>query len=433
MQMTENQLILYGEFEDGYFQNCGSIFHKMTQVIRESSRGNILKLEVYEALKELVRWAYEYGFYGNLWHCYLTFLLVNCENPFSRACESEEEISESLCSLALHDFAVIQSYFEFDFTVFSGEFPTVLFETVQDYKEQQKTSRIYDKRIKDQIYKLSLSLVQADNPFIFKEALADFYKEYGLGKFGMHKAFRVLREKGTIEIKPIINIEKVYLTDLIGYEMPKQQLVANTEAFVEGKPANNCLLFGDAGTGKSSSIKGILQEYYDRGLRIIEIYKHQFQYLNDVISMIKDYNYKFIIYMDDLSFEDFETEYKYLKAIIEGGIEARPQNVLIYATSNRRHLIRESFNDKKDRDEELHTNDTVQEKLSLAARFGLNIFFCAPDQKEFQNIVKILAARHNISMTEEELLLEANRWELSHSGLSGRTAQQFVDYLSGKQ
>ena len=166
---------------------------------------------------------------------------------------------------------------------------------------------------------------------------------------------------------------------------------------------------------------------------MIEIYKHQFKDLSTVINTVKDRNYKFIIYMDDLSFEEFEIEYKYLKAVIEGGLEKKPNNVLIYATSNRRHLVRETFKDKQDRDEELHTNDTVQEKLSLVARFGVTIYFGRPNKKEFQNIVKVLAERSDIQMSEEELYLEANKWELSHGGLSGRTAQQFIDYLLGKK
>ena len=162
------------------------------------------------------------------------------------------------------------------------------------------------------------------------------------------------------------------------------------------------------------------------------MYKHQFQDLNDVIAQIKNRNYKFIIYMDDLSFEEFEIEYKYLKAVIEGGLEKKPENVLIYATSNRRHLIRETFKDKQDRDEELHVNDTVQEKLSLVSRFGVSIYFGSPDKKQFQKIVSTLADRYGVRMSEDELLLKANQWELSHGGLSGRTAQQFIDDLLGQ-
>ena len=200
-------------------------------------------------------------------------------------------------------------------------------------------------------------------------------------------------------------------------------------SLLEGKKANNCLLYGDAGTGKSSSIKAIMNEYYDRGLRIIELYKHQFRDLQQVIAQIKNRNYRFIIYMDDLSFEEFETDYKYLKAVIEGGLERKPENVLIYATSNRRHLVREISSDKADRDEDLHTNDTVQEKLSLAFRFGCQIYYGKPSPAEFKNIVKVLADRYGITLPEEELLMEANKWELSHGGISGRTAVQFVDDL----
>ncbi len=200
---------------------------------------------------------------------------------------------------------------------------------------------------------------------------------------------------------------------------------------MEWREANNCLLFGDSGTGKSSSIKAVLHQYYDKGLRMIEIYKHQFRDLSDVIAQIKNRNYRFIIYMDDLSFEEFEVDYKYLKAIIEGGLEVRPENVLIYATSNRRHLIRENFSDKEEVREDMHRSDTVQEKLSLSSRFGVTIYFGRPEPKEFKEIVTTLARRAGIDMPEEELLLLANKWELSHGGISGRTAVQFITYLKG--
>ena len=209
----------------------------------------------------------------------------------------------------------------------------------------------------------------------------------------------------------------------------------NTEAFLSGKPANNCLLFGDAGTGKSTCIKALMNQYYDRGLRLIEIFKHQFVLFPDMIAEIKDRNYKFIIFMDDLSFEEFEVEYKYLKAVIEGGLEVKPDNILIYATSNRRHLIRETFRDKAEReyDEDVHTNDTVQEKLSLVSRFGVQIYFPSPEKREFREIVLALAKRDGLAMDEERLLALADRWELRHGGMSGRTARQFIDAQLGKE
>ena len=296
-----------------------------------------------------------------------------------------------------------------------------------------RESRVYNRRIRERICELAVKFTKDHTPQEMKDTLTEFYRDYGVGRFGLHKAFRVVHGKHGVQIVPIQNIAHVRLDDLVGYEIPKRKLIENTDAFVEGRRANNCLLFGDAGTGKSSSIKAIANEYYNRGLRVIEIYKHQFQDLNDVITQIKNRNYKFIIYMDDLSFEDFEVEYKYLKAVIEGGLEKKPGNVLIYATSNRRHIIREKFSDKEDRRDDLHSSDTVQEKLSLASRFGVTIFFASPDKKEFQNIVKELARRYGVVMPQEELLLEANKWELSHGGLSGRTAQQFIDYLLGKK
>ena len=228
-------------------------------------------------------------------------------------------------------------------------------------------------------------------------------------------------------------MDEVVLDDLVGYEIQKKKLLDNTVAFVEGRKANNVLLYGDSGTGKSTSIKAIVNEFYDQGLRMIEIYKHQFKDLSNIIAMIKNRNYRFIIYMDDLSFEEFEIEYKYLKAVIEGGLEKKPDNILIYATSNRRHLVREKSSDKLEimDDDDLHSSDTVQEKLSLVYRFGVRIYYGAPSKKEFQTIVKALAERNGITMPEDELLQEANKWELSHGGLTGRTAQQFIDHLLG--
>ena len=239
---------------------------------------------------------------------------------------------------------------------------------------------------------------------------------------------------GGANLSPMTHTDDTRLSDLVGYERQKEQLYENTAAFVEGKAANNVLLYGDAGTGKSTSIKAILNEFYDRGLRMIEIYKHQFEDLSSVISKIKNRNYRFIIYMDDLSFEEFEIEYKYLKAVIEGGLETKPDNVLIYATSNRRHLIRETWGDRSDMtQDELHHSDTMQEKLSLVARFGVSINYGAPTQKEYFDIVEHLAAPYeNFGLSKDELRQQANAWEMRNGGLSGRTAQQFITYMVDK-
>lgn len=430
--MRTNELMLYKNME------YGEILKDMTFLIENSESEYYNKEDLrgllFECVNSLLELSVSHGFEGNLWHTYLTYLLASDENAYSTSCEIVGEVDGSINQIALHDFAIFKEMFDYDFSRLEEDLDAECFQILLDYKNVTGGGKVFNRRIRDRICDLSKSLGQAEDVDDFKQKITQFYKEFGVGKLGLHKAFRVEHpEHGDVQIVPITNIAHVHLDDLVGYEIAKKKLIDNTKAFVEGRKANNCLLYGDAGTGKSSSIKAILNQYYDQGLRMIEVYKHQFKDLNDVIAQIKNRNYKFIIYMDDLSFEEFEIEYKYLKAVIEGGLEKKPENVLIYATSNRRHLIRETFRDKADRDEELHTNDTVQEKLSLVARFGVTIYFGSPEKKEFQQIVRVLAGRSGIQMPEEQLLLEANKWELSHGGLSGRTAQQFIDYLAGQE
>lgn len=423
------ECILYRDFEQG------ELLEKMTMLMEEISHPKVLygkDGEYFACIHQLVEMAGTYGFAGNLWHDYLTYLLVNHENAFSTACEIVGPVEGTINAFAMHDFEIFKQLYDFDLKELEKIYPSVDSSLITDYQNINEGSKVFNKRIRDRICTLAQKLAKAESTEEFMDDMVQFYKEFGVGKLGLHKAFRIDGTVTPARIVPITNIAHVHLDDLVGYEIAKKKLIDNTEAFVQGRPANNCLLFGDAGTGKSSSIKGILNQYYDQGLRIIEAYKHQFKDLNDIIAQVKNRNYKFIIYMDDLSFEEFEIEYKYLKAVIEGGLEKKPDNILIYATSNRRHLVREKFSDKEERRDDLHSSDTVQEKLSLVARFGVSIFFCAPDKKQFQNIVKTLAERHQVEMPEEELLLEANKWELQHGGLSGRTAQQFIDYLCGK-
>ena len=425
--MRTNELILYKNME--YEELLLDMTFLMEHYDNEYYNQEDLKGLLFSCMNELLELSECHGFFGNLWHTFLTFLLANDENAYSTSCEITGETKGSLNLAAEHDFWIFKELFDYDFTALMRVLDAGCFSLLLDYENTQDDRIVFNKRIRDRICNLSRELEQAEDVQSFKQCVTEFYREFGVGKLGLHKAFRVEHTKdGAAEIVPITNIAHVRLD-----EAEKQKLIDNTKAFVEGKRANNCLLYGDAGTGKSSSIKAILNQYYDQGLRMIEVYKHQFQDLNEVIAQIKNRNYKFIIYMDDLSFEEFEIEYKYLKAVIEGGLEKKPDNILIYATSNRRHLVRETFRDKQDRDEELHTNDTVQEKLSLVARFGVKIYFASPAKKAFQKIVTELAKRNHISMPEEELLLEVNKWELSHGGMSGRTAQQFIDYLIGKE
>lgn len=424
------KLIIYGNHEDTILMKMSDIFKKFD---RDEDTPDKLISDIYEQIKRILEVATDYGFDKNLWHNYLTFYLITNENPFSLTCEKVGANDGSVNEFAKNDFKVFMNLFNYDFRPIEAALGINCFSLISDYKAIVKKELMYNKNVSEKVQALSLKLETAKDENEFFNYVTDFYKAYGVGMFGLNKAFRVIGGDNGVTFTPINNMDKVMLDDLIGYEIQKKKLVENTEAFVQGRKANNALLFGDSGTGKSTSIKAIVNEYYDQGLRMIEIYKHQFKDLSNVIASIKNRNYKFIIYMDDLSFEEFEIEYKFLKAVIEGGVETKPDNILIYATSNRRHLIKETWNDRNDMESNngLHRSDTIEEKLSLVNRFGCQISYSKPSQKEFFDIVIGLARKNNVKMTDEELMAEANKWELSHGGISGRTAQQFINYCLG--
>ena len=424
------KLIIYGNHEDTILMKMSDIFKKFD---RDEETPDKLISDIYEQIKRILEVATDYGFDKNLWHNYLTFYLITNENPFSLTCEKVGANDGSVNEFAKNDFKVFMNLFNYDFRPIEAALGINCFSLISDYKAIVKKELMYNKNVSEKVQALSLKLETAKDENEFFNYVTDFYKAYGVGMFGLNKAFRVTGGDNGVTFTPINNMDKVMLDDLIGYEIQKKKLVENTEAFVQGRKANNALLFGDSGTGKSTSIKAIVNEYYDQGLRMIEIYKHQFKDLSNVIASIKNRNYKFIIYMDNLSFEEFEIEYKFLKAVIEGGVETKPDNILIYATSNRRHLIKETWNDRNDLESNngLHRSDTIEEKLSLVNRFGCQISYSKPSQKEFFDIVIGLARKNNVKMTDEELMAEANKWELSHGGISGRTAQQFINYCLG--
>lgn len=435
-----SKLLIYGDMpQDSILMQLGGICRELRQLHTHSEEEQIaiknrLRTDVYRQVKRLLEVATDYGFDKNLWHNYLAFLLITNENPFSITCEKVGANDGSVNYFAQNDFAAYKELFDYDFSDIERELDVDCFSRLSDYKAIGKKELMYNKNVSEKVQALSLELEQAQSGQDIFVSVTNFYKRYGVGMFGLNKAFRLKEsDSSDVEIQPINNMDKVMLDDLIGYEIQKKKLVDNTKAFVEGKKANNVLLFGDSGTGKSTSIKAIVNEFYEDGLRMIEIYKHQFKHLSNVIAQIKNRNYKFIIYMDDLSFEEFEIEYKFLKAVIEGGVETRPDNILIYATSNRRHLIRETWNDRNDMEhsEDMHRSDTIEEKLSLANRFGVTINYSKPSQKEYFHIVEELAKKSGLDIPTEELKAEANKWELSHGGISGRTAQQFINYLIG--
>lgn len=432
MYKLTSRLLLFSDLGgDSILEELGRIFEALdTKSIDKDTATH----GIYVQIKRLLDLSTAYGFDGNLWQNYLTFLLVTNENSLTLSAERDEEhdADGSVYAFAKQDFDVFRQLFHYDFATVEAELGIDCFSRIIDYKALPKRACLYNRSVSDVVRELSQKLAATDTNGMF-DLLIHHYRTCGVGMFGLNRAFRIANEGGRVTFLPINNADTVRLCDLVGYEIQKRELVANTKAFAEGKRANNVLLYGDSGTGKSTSIKAVLNEYYESGVRMIEIYKHQFRDLSAVIAAIKNRNYRFIIYIDDLSFEEHEVEYKFLKAVIEGGVETRPENVLIYATSNRRHLIKETWNDRNDMEfnGEVHRSDTIEEKLSLSARFGVTINYSSPDREQFFDIVRTLAEREGIEIEEQQLRLEANRWEMRHGGLSGRTARQFVDHLNG--
>jgi predicted AAA+ superfamily ATPase len=268
------------------------------------------------------------------------------------------------------------------------------------------------------------------------EYLSDFHRKWGCGIFARYKAFIWERSGNSCCLKGIENPDPISLSDLISYHDERTEVINNTLMFIKGYPANNILLYGDRGTGKSSTIKAIMNEYYNSGLRIIEVPKKYLIDFPHIVHMLKNRSLKFILFVDDLSFEDSGENYTALKAVLEGSLEVRPSNVLIYATSNRRHLIKEKFSDRSglqsgNLDDEIRAADTVQEKLSLSDRFGMTIVFSSPDKSGYLQIVEGIAAKRGLKLDKDFLHREALKWEMWYNGRSPRTAKQFVDWLEG--
>lgn len=434
MDRLTSNLLLYRDLGED------SILLRLAEVFRDYRTGSAtheaLVSRIYAQVKRLLDLATQYGFNTNLWHNYLTFVLITNENSFSLTAERRGAAEGSVNRFAKADFRIFKRLFDYNFGVIERDLGIDCFSVLSDYHAIPKLEKNYYKSVSEHVQALSLALSQAADENAFFDLVTGFYKEHGVGMFGLNRAFRIQNNGSGIIFLPINNADKITLSDLIGYELQKRELVANTEAFVHGRSANNVLLYGDSGTGKSSSVKAVLNEYAGEGLRMIELYKHQFRDLSAVIAAVKSRNYRFILFIDDLSFEEHEVEYKFLKAVIEGGVETRPDNVLLYATSNRRHLIRETWNDRNDMEHngDIHRSDTMEEKLSLASRFGVAINYSIPTREQYYDIVRALAARAGrLDLPEEELLLLANRWEIRHGGISGRTAQQFINYLAGKE
>ncbi|OOM77399.1 replication factor C large subunit [Clostridium puniceum] len=279
------------------------------------------------------------------------------------------------------------------------------------------------------IDKLKLNILSCDNWGNSLESIIEFFKQYGTGIFGEYKAFVWEHEENNTYLRGIDAPDPINLKDLVGYEDQKETIIENTKQFLNGYPANNILLYGSRGTGKSSTVKAITNEYYTEGLRLIEVDKSKLVDFTKIIRILKNKNLKFIIFVDDLVFEEGEASYSALKTILEGGVENRSNNILIYATTNRKHLVKETFSERATDD--VHTNDTIEEKLSLSDRFGITVSFYSPDQKEYLKIIDGIVESRNLEVDMNYLHAEALKWVRWHNARSPRTANQFINWLEG--
>lgn len=416
----KNKLIVYQNlYQDPIFSKLSSLYENDCDTL-----GNRLSV-LYECAGLLVKWAETHGFCGNLPHLYLVWLLVMDLNVFTLLAENYKKPGSSLERLVIQDITVILaiSWHPWGEEIcLRGESPLKM---LKDYTPSSLEDPYYWRKIKS-IEKLAKLASKGILPETVYQALTTFLGNYGAGECSLYAAFRWLDEDGLV---PLLHTEKISLSDLVGYELQKKELVNNTEAFLVGRPANNVLLYGDSGTGKTSSIKALLQDYYSEGLRMVEINRQQLFCIPAIVATLRDRKHKFILFLDDLSFEDFETEYKQLKMIIDGGLESKSKNVLVYATSNRRHLINETWKDREHKYGDVHHKDTLHEKLSLSDRFGISICYYSASKDEFLKMVSVLADKLSFHIPEEELFQEALRWEMRHPGFSGRNAHQFMAFM----
>lgn len=371
---------------------------------------------------------------------YLFKKILYDDNVFSQWAEFEspDKINGKIMASVLNDLRLFRFLLSFSFSnlkdsilnLAANDMEIHMAKELPDFDIESELSFPVETR---DLYRDFLSTMPLKD-FAYK--LAEFYNGHGYGDFALYRAFVWEKSGKQGLLKGVENPDPISLSELIGYEIQRGEVLDNTIKFLRGLPANNMLLYGDRGTGKSSTIKAIANKYHNQGLRIIEVPKKHLADFPIVLRYLRNRNLKFIIFIDDLTFEDNEENYTELKAILEGGIESKPQNALIYATSNRRHLVKEKFSDRRglssaDPDEEIHAGDTIQEKLSLADRFGIKVTFSTPGRREYLKIVEGIIHHRGIKVDKEYLHREALKWELHYNGRSPRTARQFADWLEG--
>lgn len=394
------------------YRNAGK--DKIIQILKKLCTGEDTENLFSELCTNLVDIAEKNGFRGNLLKKYIINLFLTDENSFSLYCENNIDVSgSSLYNLALKDIEAMKELSDFNLSL------------LPIYSQAGNEILNYNPINPSENEMISLINTVSD-PERILNIFIKYYNTTGCGNISLYKMFKFDIEKGIIGIP---KADPITFADIIGYKAQINQLISNTEAFVKGYPANNVLLVGSRGTGKSSSVKALANKFFSEGLRLIEITKEQIEVLPQLLAVLKGRGRRFIIFIDDLSFDEQEIQYKYMKSLLEGGSESKPENVLFYATSNRRHLVQEKWSDRNASNDEIHKNDTLNEKLSLADRFGITITFPKPTPQEYTEMVTTLAQKHNLDISKEELKKEAMKWEMNQKSMSGRTAKQFINNL----
>ncbi|WP_026486597.1 ATP-binding protein [Caldanaerobius polysaccharolyticus] len=375
----------------------------------------------------LLNYAIENGAFQDLWRRVLTDAVAYDENAFSLISERYgfEAVGDSLAWEALQELKWLKTLSRLDVVGAVKEVVDVDLAHFEGcLKSYESSARGLKGAREDLIYLWDREDVQ------MVRYLSEYYRSNGCGIFGQYTAFRWVVEGCEGHLEGIRNVDPVTFDELIGYRDERQVVIDNTQAFLKGLPASNVLLYGDRGTGKSSTVKALLNEYSGQGLRMVEVRRGDMPFLHDIIDSVRNRGLKFILFFDDLSFDEMETNYKELKSILEGGVEALPPNAVVYATSNRRHLVKEYLQDNDS--EELHSRDTKEEKLSLADRFGITVTFSTPDQRKYLDIVKGLAERFGLDVDWNVLREQAIKWAMWHNGMSPRSARQFIDHMRYK-
>jgi predicted AAA+ superfamily ATPase len=402
--------------------DIGRAFLDLLQGIHRAKRAPTLK--TISCLKAYGRWFRLLAERQQSWQEYLLTQLLQADNPFSRQVQTVDldALPTGLLQAARHDLQVLQRLYWCD-----GEQLNLWIQAITPLP-QPITVWHSPPPAPHSIQEKLLAIADWADAL---PTLATHYRQQGAGLFAQFRAFRW--QQG--ELGGITHPDPIPLSTLVGYELQKDTLIQNTEFLLQGLPALHVLLYGSRGTGKSSLVKALLNQYGDRGLRLIEVAKSELTALPAIAEQLRPVPQKFILFVDDLSFEEDDEAYKALKVVLEGNVTARPQNLVVYATSNRRHLIREFFGDRptpKDGDE-VHAWDTVQEKLSFSDRFGLTLTFEPADQPTYLQMVQHLAVQSGLDLPPQDLEFRALQWATRHNGRSGRTARQFVDFLSAEK